>query len=128
MSNPREKDALDLAIDFFFGAVFSGGAGGLLYARTGGWHFTVATLCVVVVTWAMMGGALAAMYREDFWASYERYTIIPPMRERVSLQARVILWSVFGAALAMLLLYIALSPKPVSDYRMRSRPPGASTQ
>jgi len=128
MSNPREKDALDLAIDFFFGAIFTGGAGGLFYARSGGWHFTVATLCVVVVTWAMMGGALAAMYRNVFWSALERYTLIPPIPERVSFRAKAILWSVFGVALAMLILYIALSPRPIVDQRRRFNHPGASTQ
>ena len=119
MAQAPEKDTLDLAIDFFFGAVFTGGAAGFVYVRTGGWHFTMENLCVMVVTWAMMGGSLAAMYRDVFWSALETYTLIPPIRQRVSRRARAILWSVFGVALAMLILHIALSPGPMMDRRRR---------
>jgi hypothetical protein len=110
MAKPPPKDWLDIAIDFFFGAAFADllvGAGFLKAARayTFKWHPHAFEICLVAAT--LIGGSMAALFRNQFWASYERYSVIPPVEREVTLRAKVILWVAFGIGCASLgLLFV----------------------
>jgi hypothetical protein len=111
MSEPRQKDSLDVAIDFFFGAAFADVVIALAFLRAGGrWinlHWEWATFWICMLAATLIAGSLAALYRNDFWSNYQTYSIIPPMEESVSKRSRILLWMLFAigcASLGLLLI------------------------
>jgi hypothetical protein len=62
MAEPKQKDALDIAIDFFFGALFADLAYGLTFLRTSGrWLWTWNTSLIVLFAITLIAGSLAAL-------------------------------------------------------------------
>jgi high-affinity Fe2+/Pb2+ permease len=111
MSEPRQKDALDIAIDFFFGAAFADVVIALAFLRASGrginlhWEWQTFWICLLAAT--LIAGSLAALYRNDFWSNYQTYSVIPPMEESVSKRSRILLWMLFAigcASLGLLLI------------------------
>jgi hypothetical protein len=100
----RQKDGLDVAIDFFFGALFADGVFALGFWRASGryynvhWEWHTFWICLLAVT--LIASSMAALFRTQFWARYETYSIIPPMEESVSRRSKIILWILFGLGCA----------------------------
>jgi hypothetical protein len=100
------KSSLNIAIDFFFGAL--GGdvvvAIGFLRAMRQNYYIDSAwaTFAVLILSATLIGGSLAALYRNQFWSSLETYSILPPMEERLSTKSKMVLWSLFGLGCASL--------------------------
>jgi len=111
MSAPPQKDWLDLAIDFFFGAVFADVVYGLAFLRDSGrsgWLWQSDTALIILFAITMIAGSLAALFRNQFWAKYETYSIIPPSEETVSKPAKIffgILFTLGCASLGLLLVW-----------------------
>ena len=110
MADTKQKDALDTAIDFFFGAVFADvvyGLGLLRNSGHNGWLWRWDTVLIILFAITMIAGSLAALFRNQFWSKYETYSVIPPMEETVSRTAKVVLWTLFALGCASLgLLFI----------------------
>jgi hypothetical protein len=111
MAPPRQKDWLDIAIDFFFGAVFADFLVAFGFLRAAGrrfnlhWEWHTFWICLLATT--LIAGSLAALYRNQFWSNYDTYSIIPPMEESVAKRSKIILWIVFSLGCASLgLLFI----------------------
>lgn len=103
-----QKDWLDIVIDFIFGAAFCDFWIVVEYLRNmrylTGNHWPA--LWVLLLASTLIGGSLAALFRNQFWAKYETYSIIPPMEESVKKQAQIVLWITFALGCASLsLLY-----------------------
>jgi len=97
MPPSNQKDWLDIAIDFFFGALFADVVYGLGILRGNpSWHWRLNTFLIVLFAVTMIAGSLAALFRNQFWAKYETYSVIPPMEESVSKRAKIILWTLFA--------------------------------
>lgn len=113
MAEPKQKDAVDIAIDFFFGAVL----GNLLAIGTFSPRFRQTCRFFFNIQWSsndvlisifaatLICGSLAALFRNDFWGAYSSYRQIPPMEETVSREAKVILWMLFAVGCASLGLF-----------------------
>jgi len=106
---PRQKDWLDLVVDFFFGAAFVDFWIGLGFLRASGYHLNIhwewRTLYLSLLSATLIAGSLAALFRNHFWGSYDTYSVIPPMEESVSRKSKLILWILFAlgcVSLAML--------------------------
>jgi len=107
MNAPPQKDWLDIAIDFFFGAAFVDFwivVGFLRAAKLSAFAWHPFWNCLVAAT--CIAGSLAALYRNQFWAKYETYSILPPMEESVSSRGKIVLWTIFGLGCASLALLI----------------------
>jgi hypothetical protein len=111
MAEPPRKDWLDIAIDFFFGAAFCDMWLALGFLRSAGhnynfhWKWSTFWICLLATT--LVGGSLAALYRNQFWSRYETYSVIPPLEESVSRRSKTILWILFAlgcASLGLLLI------------------------
>ena len=105
MAKPPPKDWIDVAIDFFFGAAFFDALVGLGFLRAArGFHFQWQwrTFEICVVAAALIGGSMAALFRNQFWSGIETYTVIPPVERDVTQRAKVILWFAFGLGCASL--------------------------
>jgi hypothetical protein len=111
MAEPKQKDGLDIAIDFFFGAVAGDLAVAAFFSRRCqqfyqiNFHTSTVLICLLAAT--LIFGSLAALYRNQFWSRCESYSIIPPMEETVSRAAKSILWMLFAlgcASLGLLLI------------------------
>ena len=102
MPPPRQKDGLDVAIDFFFGALFADVvvALGFLRGHRWNWQWQWSTLWICLLAATLTAGPLAALFRNQFWARYETYSVIPPMEESVSRRSKIILWILFGLGCA----------------------------
>jgi hypothetical protein len=108
---PKQKDVVDIAIDFFFGALAADLAVTLFFSRdsqifyNAHWRGNAVWICLLAAT--LIFGSLAALFRNQFWSNYETYSNLPPMEEAVSPQAKVILWMLFAMGCASLgLLFI----------------------
>jgi hypothetical protein len=107
MSAPPQKDWLDIAIDFFFGAVFADfviGFGLLRESGSSGWLWRWDTVGIVLFAITSIAGSLAALYRNQFWSRYETNSIIPPMEESVSKRGKIVLWTIFALGCGSLVL------------------------
>ena len=112
MGEPRRKDAFDIAIDFFFGALLGDAMVGLFFSRRVqrfyniDFHTSTVLICLLAAT--LIFGSLAALYRNQFWSRYESYSIIPPQEETVSRPAKIMLWTLFTLGCASLGLLFVL--------------------
>jgi len=112
MAKPPQKDGFDTVIDFFIGAIFSDIGIGFIFLRAARslrfvWNGHVFLICLLAG--ALIGGSLAALYRNQFWSNYDSYSIIPPMEESVSKEQKRILWGllILGvASLGLLFLWV----------------------
>jgi hypothetical protein len=68
MSQPRQKDWLDIAIDFFFGAVFADVVVGFGLLRWSGfdWNWRWDTVGIILFAITTIAGSLAALARNEF--------------------------------------------------------------
>jgi hypothetical protein len=100
MSEPRQKDVLDIVIDFFFGALAGGVGVAAFFSRRSQQfydaHWQGSTIWISLLGATLISGSLAALYRNQFWSSVETYSVIPPMEETVSKTAKIILWILFA--------------------------------
>jgi len=105
MQDWHEKDWLDVVLDFFYGAAFCDFWVGVCFFREMRssldsnihWH----VLFILLLTSTAIGGALAALFREQFWSGYEKASIIPPIQEKLSIRKRNILWVIFSLGCLM---------------------------
>ncbi len=109
MRAPPQKDWLDIAIDFFFGAAFFDVLLLGAYFRANGRWYNLSwgsfELCLLAAT--CIAGSLAALYRNQFWSRWEHHQVIPPMEESVSRAGRIILWSIFAVGCGALWILIS---------------------
>jgi hypothetical protein len=110
MARPPPKDWMDIAIDFFFGSAAADLVVGYIFLKAARaysfqWHWHTFEICVTAA--ALIGGSMAALYRNQFWSGLETYSVIPPVERDVTRRAKVILWTVFGVGCASLgLLFV----------------------
>jgi len=105
-----QKDWFDIIVDFIFGAIFCDVIIALGYLRGIARHMINqhhgSVLWVLLLASTLIGGSLAALFRNQFWSRYETYSIIPPREESVKKQAKIVLWTIFALGCASLgLLY-----------------------
>jgi hypothetical protein len=110
-SQPRQKDWLDIVVDFFFGAVFCDIWIAVCFARGAARAFDYRgdsfTFGIIMLAGALIAGSLAALYRDQFWSNWETYKVIPPMEESVAKWNKAILWSLFALGwLSLGLLFV----------------------
>lgn len=108
MSQPPPKDWLDIAIDFFFGALFGiFSVIGVIFHSGDMAALHGTTWLVFLLSASLICGSLAALARDLFWSKYETYTVIPPIKDSVSKRRQTILWIVFALGCASpVLLFI----------------------
>jgi len=111
MSHTREKDWLDVVVDFFYGAIFGDLAAFILIrfpprGRYPLWHlhFPREGWCLYFLSAALIGGALLALYRYR----WPEPTLLPPAEERLSRAKWIVLWTVLiaGCGGAGLLIWL----------------------
>jgi hypothetical protein len=119
MPLPR-KDGFDTFLDFVFGA--AGTVIGTLIVLAVLARFRIAASgmiahgvdlgMVLFPSVAILGGALAALYRSDFWSYWEGDSLFGQPEQRLSLPGRIILWGLAAIGFAGLVwfLYLVFAP------------------
>ena len=99
MTYSREKDWLDVAVDFFYGAILNDFLWLALIrfpprGRHPLWelHFQREGWCLYFLSGALMGGALLALFRYR----WSEPSLLPPIGEHLSGAKRIALWTIFA--------------------------------
>jgi hypothetical protein len=97
MEQQREKDGIDILIDFFFGAAVGVLVGGGVYfilrqwiPFTSGYAFGIFLFAGVAIS-----GSLTALFRNRVRKKPKRESLLAPVGERIATGTQAILWIIF---------------------------------
>ncbi len=104
MEQQREKDGVDVAIDFFFGAIIGVLAGGGIYFFLRQWiQFTSGyALWIFLFAGIAISGSLTALFRNRVRKKPKRESLLAPVGERIATGTQALLWSIFALGLVLL--------------------------
>lgn len=104
MEQQREKDGVDIAIDFFFGAIIGVLVGSIIYFILRQWIQFTSGLAFWIFMFAglAISGALTALFRNRVRKKPKRESLLAPVGERIATKTQALLWVIFGLGLALL--------------------------
>jgi hypothetical protein len=97
MEQQREKDGVDVAIDFFFGAIIGVLLGGIVYIVLRQWvQFTSGfALWIFLFAGLAISGSLTALFRNRVRKKPKRESLLAPVNERIASGTQILLWCIF---------------------------------
>jgi hypothetical protein len=100
----REKDGVDVAIDFFLGAIVGVLVGSGLYFLLRQWiQFTSGyALGIFLLAGIAISGSLTALFRNRVRKKPKRESLLAPVGERIATKTQALLWGIFALGLLLL--------------------------
>ena len=97
MEEQRKKDGIDIAVDFFFGAIIGVLAGSIIYFVLKQWiHFTSGfAFWIFLFAGIAISGSLTALFRNRVRKKPKRESLLAPVGERIATKTQALLWGIF---------------------------------
>jgi len=105
MEQQREKDVVDVVIDFFLGALVGALVGlGIYFGLKQAVHLSSAyAIWIFLLAGIMIAGSLTALFKNRVRRKPKKESLLAPVGECLSLTSEVVLWIIFVLGCASLI-------------------------